>query len=309
MNRDDKKARGQRNAALRKLRSFLDANEPGLVYFLHHLWGNQEKAITYKEIREAILAGAIDETWLQQWREDYSAFVVAHMAPAWDAAMAAGMAETAAKYPDWHFDPVKAGVQQWTETRAAAFVTSCTKQQIDGLRAVVQNAATLHDLNVDKLARAVRPMVGLYHQQAVANLHYFQSMIEAGTSHTVALDKSIKFAARQHRYRGYMIARTELAFAYNKGAFEGIQQAQQAGYMGKTVKEWCTADDERVCPICGGLEGKTIDLDGDFDFKTKLVGIDPAIRKTPPAHPHCRCALFYKEVGPAGIPLDVMEEE
>lgn len=282
------------NAALRKLRSFLDSSEPNLVYFLVNLWNAQGKAITYKEIREAILAGEISKKYLDEWRQDYNKFVVKHMLSAWEEAMQAATDEMAAKYPDWYFNPMSEGIRNWTKTHSAEFVTYVTDAQIEGLRAVIERAAKLEDRNVDMLARAIRPMVGLYRQQAEANLNYYNNLIENGVNEKKALDLSIRYGARQHRYRGYLIARTELAFAYNKGMDEGVRQAQAKGYMGKTVKIWCTADDERMCEECGALEGKAILMDEEFNFHTKLKL--SGIRRTPPAHPSCRCSVLYKEI-------------
>jgi hypothetical protein len=268
------------------------------VKLLVHTWQTQGKAITYKELREAILAGDISSELFEDWQQDYVRFVVEYMQPAWEEAIAAAAAEIEKKYPEWHFDPMGEGVKEWVKDRGAAFVTNSTQAQIDGLRAVVQRAAVLEDLNVDQLARSVRAMVGLTQQQSVANLRYYNNLIANGTSEKRALDLSIRYSARQHRYRGYNIARTELAFAYNQGSYEGTKQAQAAGYMGEVVKVWSTAMDERTCKICGSLEGKTIDIDEEFDFKTKLAATNPGIRRTPPAHPSCRCAVEYREISP-----------
>lgn len=280
---------------LRKLRSFLDRNEPELVYLLTNLHRAQGEAITYKELREAILAGDISAELFLEWEQDYTKFVSEVLQPRWLMAMEAATEDIRQKYPDWQFDPMGDGVRSWTAQRGAEFVTSSTRTQIMGLRAVVQRAAVLQDINVDTLARAVRPMVGLYHQQAVANMKYFEKLIESGVKEKKALDLSLRYAARQHRYRGYLIARTELAFAYNQGSYDGVKQAMEAGYATSARKIWLTAEDERVCPECGGLEGKTIELDGDFDFRTKLaIPQNPTIRRVPPAHPGCRCAVAYE---------------
>lgn len=285
-------------AALLKLRSFLDANEPELVYFLVNLWHAQGKAITYKELREAILRGDISPEYIAEWQQDYSLFVTQHLQPAWLLAIDTAVEDLEKRFPLWNFDPAAEGVRSWIYNRAAAFVTNSTDTQIQGLRALVQRAAGLQDMSVDQLARAIRPMVGLTKQQSVANLRYYETLIQNGMSAKRAQDLSLRYAARQHRYRGYNIARTELAFAYNKGAHEGTKQAQDAGYLGHTIKIWCTAEDERVCPICGALEGKRIEMDEDFDFYTKLEVGNPGIKQTPPAHPSCRCAVIYKEVAP-----------
>lgn len=286
------------DAVLRKLRAFLDKKEPELVYFLYNNWRLQEKAITYKELREAILAGQLSIEYLQDWQQDYTRFVTEHLRPAWMEAIEAGTREVARKYPDWYFDPYAEGVQKWCEERAASFVVEISNTQWQGLNAVVARAALLEDMTVDQLARAIRPMVGLYDQQCTANLNYYTNLINNGVSEKKAQDLAYKYAAKQHRYRGYNIARTELAFSYNQGAYEAVKQAQEKGYMGEVVKVWSTAADERVCPICGGLNGKVIAMDDDFEFQTKLAGV-PKIRRVPPAHPSCRCGVMFKEINPA----------
>ena len=293
-------------ALLMHLRRYLDKKEPELVYWLVQTWNTQSRAITYKELREAILAGDINWDLLQEWQQDYTAFVAAHLYPAWVDAMEAATKDMQRKYPGWRFDPYADGVRQWTETRSASFVTEVTNTQIEGLRAVVWRAANLENMTVDQLARAIRPMVGLTHPQAVANMRYFERLIANGMSEQRAHDLSIRYAARQHRYRGYNIARTELAFAYNQGSYQGTKQAQAKGYMGETVKIWCTAEDERVCEICGGLEGKTIGIDEEFNFSTRIATpANPTIKLVPPAHPSCRCAVMYKEIAPPINPATI----
>ena len=303
----------EESIALRRLRNFLDRNEPQLVYFLVHTWRTQAKAITYKELREAILAGDITWSVLQEWQEDYAAFVRDHMKPKYEEAIRAAASNIEAKYKDWYFDPMGYGVQEWVNDRAASFVTEVSSTQIEGLRTVIQRAAVLETMTVDQLARAIRPMVGLTHPQAVANMNYFEKLVASGTKEERAKDLAARYAARQHRYRGYNIARTELAFAYNQGSFFGTLQAQDKGYMGDVVKVWSTAEDERVCPICGALAGTRVGMDEEFTYEEiddagnsrtrilnpKLSRIDtPSIGKVPPAHPGCRCAVMYKEITP-----------
>lgn len=291
--------------ALAALRAFLDPEEPELVALLVNLWHHQGRAITYKQLREAILYGDISVIDWEQWQQDYAKFVTLYLRPKYVEAMQAAAAEIQRRHPDWYFDPYAEGVREWCETRAASFVTEVTATQVDGLRTVIQRAAVMQDMSVDSLSRVIRPMVGLTRPQAAANLKYYQKLIEDGMSQKKARDKAIRYASRQHRYRGYNIARTELAFAYNQGSYEGTKQAQAKGYMGETVKVWCTADDERVCQICGALEGSQVAMDEDFDFDTRLAGpANPTIRRVPPAHPNCRCAVIYKEISPPdyGIP-------
>ena len=73
------------------------------------------------------------------------------------------------------------------------------------------------------------------------------------------------------QYRMEMIARTEVLRAHNQGRIKFHKQ------VGVQKLEWLTMEDERMCPVCGGLDGKQFDID-------HLPNI--------PAHPMCRCSLL-----------------
>lgn len=297
------------DAALRKLLIFLNTNEPDLVKFLQTFWGNQQRAITYKELRESIMRGYLTAEMLEEWRQDYSRFVVKYVEPMWLDAMEAANNPIARNGTIWTFDSYSPEIKAWTDVNAARFVTSSTEDQIKAIRAVVKRAAQLNTLNVDTLSHVIRPMVGLNYRQSIANMNYFEKLIESGVKETKAVEMSIKYSARQNRYRGYMIARTELAFAYNQGSLAGTIQAINSGLLGHTVKKWCTADDERVCDCCGQLERTEFEIDEEITYIPQnskdgsFKRINPRLHhktvgKAPPAHPHCRCTLLYIEKSP-----------
>lgn len=281
-----------KDRVLQLLRSYVDGNSPGLVRFLVNMWRSEGQAITYKELREAILAGDIDEKWLKEWMQDYSRIITKHLYPAWLQAMGAAAADLERKHPSWYFNPMAQGVRDWTDTRTATLVTQLSTAQADALRAVIQRAAVLEDISVDDLARAIRPMIGLTKPQAEANMRYYEKLIESGVSQKRAQDLSAKYAARQHRYRAMSISRNELAEAYSAGAHEGTKQAMEAGYLPRMVKVWSTSMDElRRCDSCKALEGAIVGMDEDFVYTS------PKGRRTtalfPPLHPQCMCAVEY----------------
>ena len=72
--------------------------------------------------------------------------------------------------------------------------------------------------------------------------------------------------------RARMIAATEVTRLYATG---NAAAWKASGVVSKL--EWMTAADERVCPICGVLDGTTYDIE--------------APERMPPAHPSCRCWL------------------
>lgn len=91
-------------------------------------------------------------------------------------------------------------------------------------------------------------------------------------------------------FRTQMIAVTEVTRAFA----EGNRAAWRASGV-VTELRWRTAQDERVCPVCGPLEGRTVGIDERFDASLRathpdaLEGIKPF--EIPPAHARCRCYL------------------
>lgn len=278
-----KKVDPLKSEALMRLRRFLDSNEPKLAYFLNNMWSEQQNAITYKQLREWILAGDISIELLQEWEQDYSKFVILYMKPLYDKAIEAGAARMLEKFPEFYYSSAEF-VEKYTAMHSARFVTNSTNEQIMAIRQLVRNSANLGDLTVDQLARAIRPTVGLTRQQARAYANYHANLIDNGVAPEKALDNALKYRARLHRQRGYTIARTELAFAHNDGEHRSVKEAQDKGYMGRTIKRWSTADDERVCRICKSLDGVELEMDELYNYPTRL----PAnTRLHAPAHPRC----------------------
>jgi SPP1 gp7 family putative phage head morphogenesis protein len=76
--------------------------------------------------------------------------------------------------------------------------------------------------------------------------------------------------------RAELIATTETTRAFAEG---NIRTWREVGIIRK--KEWLTSQDERVCPICGPLHEKVVELEEEFA---------PGIF-APPAHPRCRCSI------------------
>lgn len=298
-----------RTAAWKELQAFIDPRVPEFGQLLVNTWQYQGKAITYKEIREAIMEayeyGGVEEVSLferlmAEWRQDYSLFVIKHVAPRWVEAIEAANTKLRRKFPEWTWEGFADGVKEWTDTAAAQFVTNSTAEQIQAIREAVRLATQAHTMGVDELGRVIRPMVGLNPRQVRANWNYYNNLIENGVKEKRAVELSARYSARQSRYRGQMIARTEFAFAHNHGAHMGVKAAQAANLMGKCRKVWCIADTDRTCELCRSLDGVTIEMDEDFNFPTKLTY--PGIRQQPPAHPHCMCGVLYEEVAPPMFP-------
>ena len=172
----------------------------------------------------------------------------------------------------FEFNTQTPGILDWISERGAEFVTRCTEEQKDAIAALLEKKMR-ESHTVDELARLIRPCIGLTEGDAKANARYYDNIVatmrkehprmKIESIRRKALDASQKYAEKQHRARAFTIAQTEGAFAYNRGADEGIRQAQGEGYLGTMVKRWSTSGDDSVCDICNALEGTEVDMDSE----------------------------------------------
>lgn len=121
-----------------------------------------------------------------------------------------------------------------------------------------------------KVAKQIRPLVGLTKRQGLAVVHYREKLIKKFPKYNVAkLDKMAKkYSDKLHRYRADMIARTETARAQSEGTLQGYKQ------LGYKKVEWSANAD--ACSRCVALAGHRFSLQ-------EASGMLPL-------HPSCRCA-------------------
>jgi hypothetical protein len=84
--------------------------------------------------------------------------------------------------------------------------------------------------------------------------------------------------------RAQSIAVTEITRAYATANQLAGEDLKKEFPDVRVVKIWYTNNDDRVCDICGPLEGMEVEIDEFFTTEDdKSIGIDP------PAHVNCRC--------------------
>lgn len=76
---------------LRRLQSYLDSSCGKFAVILCGFWKDQQDAVTYQELRQAVADGTITTEMLQLWMQDYSVIVAGQLAGMWADAIAAGM--------------------------------------------------------------------------------------------------------------------------------------------------------------------------------------------------------------------------
>jgi len=85
-------------------------------------------------------------------------------------------------------------------------------------------------------------------------------------------------------HRAEMIAVTETTRAYATGNRLAAQELKENYPDVRVVREWFANNDDRMCPVCGELNGKEVEEGQDFGN-----GISD-----PPAHVGCRCWTDYR---------------
>lgn len=280
-------------------------------------WKDQQDAITYQELRQAVLDGTISQGTVDLWMQDYSVLVADKLRNMWMDAIAAGPSgQPILDSLVFEFNTQSPGILNWLSGRGADFVTACTQEQKDAIAALLTKKIK-DGHTVDELARMIRPCIGLTEGQAKANARYYDNIVatlkkehpcmKEESIRKKAMDAATKYAERQHRERALTIAQTESAFAYHRGADEGIRQAQAEGYLGTMVKRWSTSGDDAVCDLCASLEGVEVSMNADFNIGGKVLFRGQHM--LPPAHPRCACAIEYIEESPAKTYRSLAEVE
>ncbi len=147
-------------------------------------------------------------------------------------------------------------------------------------------------LNPKDTARHLRAVIGLTPQQEAAVAARRTRLAAQGRDPAQVERMVTRYADRQRRVRAEAIARTETIAALEGGKQLQRERLVREGTLdpGQWVQEWQTAADERVCPVCGPLDGETAPIGGTF----------PGGYAGPPAHPRCRCASLLRLAALAG---------
>ena len=265
---------------LARLSSFIDYESPELAEFVYRMIEDQGYAITYRELRQAILDGGLSLDYLRQWQQDYSRFINEAYSQAVERAVAQAAADLRLEYGVNFYDPMFSKIDNFIQTHGGQLIRQVSIEQYTAINQLVRQATLTTSMTVDQLARVIRPCVGLTRRQAQTTKNFYDSLIKDGYSDKRARERQLVYAAKIHRQRAAMIAETEMATAYNAGWQATIQQNVEDGILPPgTRKQWLTAEDEKVCPICGGMREETVLWNEPFSNGSDY----------PPAHPRCRC--------------------
>lgn len=193
--------------------------------------------------------------------------------------------------------------ERWAKTRSSKFVVEVSSDTREGIRQAISDGFA-KGLTAGQTARRVRSLVGLTSKDAAAVANFRSRLEDADNARVTALSGRLvvdvpegglsdaRIDSYTERYsdelldiRADTIARTETIAASSEGQRELWAQGVEEGFFDPTDERvWIVADDERLCPVCSGLDGQSVGLQDQFRTE------DGEELDGPPAHPNCRCA-------------------
>lgn len=170
-----------------------------------------------------------------------------------------------------------ANAKALAKTAAHTLVRDMAKEQLASMGATIAQALAdgKRPKDIARQLREVTMLDGPRQRRLDKISEDLKAQGLTGKAYDDALAKAKQALIRE---RQETIARTEGAKAVNAARNE------EAKSRGAKWKGWTTGHDERLCPVCAGNEAAgVIPIDAPF----------PSGVQHSPAHPRCRCTVFY----------------
>ena len=231
-------------------------------------------------------------------------------------AMRAAMAPEAAQFNIAFNEPNQRAIR-WAEQNAAKLISDVRVDK-DVVRRLVTDGLE-RGVHPRVTARVIRETVPILPQHQAVVDRVYRAALDSGVSQAQAEKVAARKAARYAKYRAEMIARTESIKAANMGQQVLWETAIDLDLLpAGTKKMWVATGDDRTCPICAVMDGKTVEIvtspgtAGKFDVTRQAKGFvrsgssfrvngtkpykGGGKQQSPPAHPQCRCTMITETI-------------
>lgn len=267
--------------------SYLNGKEPITIRQSMDMFDAMKTVLTWREIRN-IMDNGLGTSTAEEFRQIISKTVTQKIGKTWAEVVQYSLSQGKA-YRTELYEWRKA--IDWITNHGAKLAVQLTGDQIGAIRTIIgMSFGPEAQLSPDVVSRLLRPIVGLTERQATSVFNYQKKLVKNGYSEGSATKAAERYAQTKQRERALTIARTELSNAYNYGAHSGTENAIELGIMKQVSKIWDTADDERVCELCGPMDGVRVPFKNPFIVNGDYIDY-------PPLHPNCRCLVMYLEPG------------
>lgn len=279
-----------------------NSDKEEFVEILVHFWDNQKNAITYKEIRNALLNGDISYNDIEKWHQDYSKLINTKLKPRLESINREKCEGVKKEKNKYEYNSHDYELNKWIESKCAGLITNLTDEQRNAVAALIRRAND-NRMSGDEASKIIRPCIGLTKPQAEANMKYYENVkksliknnpdISISSAESRARESALKYAEKQHRYRADTIAQTEFVSANNQAYLASIKDAYNKGVIGYGRFVWSCTFDENSCVECMDLDGTSVDIGQSFPIKG--AEYFEGQHQAPPLHPRCGCSIYFEE--------------
>lgn len=195
------------------------------------------------------------------------------------------------------FDITSPFVLRAAETLTADLIREVSGETKSAVRRIIFNA-TRDGVPPREAAKQIKDILGLTTRQALAVNRLEAGLLEQGADPAFTRARGRRYSERLLRDRAENIARTESMRAATAGQDLLWNELSNAGILSPdATRQWLTTPDDRLCPRCSPMNGKTAQL--GYLFRETERGVLPSQRVPvagattlrPPLHPRCRCVL------------------
>lgn len=288
--------------AVRRIRDAAARQEPKVRAAIIEGLNRITREIGSANLEKAIASGNLAQVWdLLSSVADFPQETLNAIRDATVTAAVQGGALESAKF-NIAFNDVNARAVRWAQANAGREITGTLTATT---RAVIQNIiedALVRGLHPRDAKKQIARVVPLTDRKAKLFELQRQALLDAGASPGYVNRLMDRKTAKAIRYRAQVIARTEMLRAANEGQQLVWEAAHDLGYIPEgTQKVWVVTDDDRTCDICEPMDGVPVEFRDSFTVtqETSKETVT-STRKTPPAHPQCRCAMVLETVSVAG---------
>lgn len=155
-------------------------------------------------------------------------------------------------------DPIGETAVRWARTETGKMVTKISTKTKEGIQRAVSDGID-QGVPIDKLARMLRPTIGLTDRDAGAVGRRYGELLEGGMDEDEALARCEKYGSKLLKGRAELIASTETS----RAAVAGICGAFEQNGIEKV--EWVADMGPGVCETCAGYNGEIMTIDEFMD--------------------------------------------
>lgn len=173
-------------------------------------------------------------------------------------------------------------------SQVTEYLISGYTENLSEIYSFIENDDRIRFIDKSELNPLIKQGSALAHNHLRASVNFYLTMREAGVNKATATEKVLRGIKKKTKERAKSYAVNAILNNYRKNELATVRELERQGVLVNVTKRWSTSKDNRVCPICKGLEAYgEVSIDKPFIYEGREYMGDVG------AHPRCRCAQLY----------------